>query len=255
MSSARLPVSAVIRKAAGKRKRGAGDMVLKTDSLRHGQLAFIGQLMSGASHEFKNHLAIIRELAGLLADLLAAEGSVTAVNNERYSKIIADIDQRTLMAAEMCRFLSRFSHRMDQPVCSFDVNEILREEIYLLNRFARLKMITLDFNPQSDLPALINNPSLLQFAVFRILTPLFKCLEKNSQLLVSTSAAQDGGVRIGIHCKGAVKDAHPEQFFPPDKDLSAAIEHLGADLDSSFPSLPLGLPEIGMTVPSIRSAE
>ena len=40
------------------------------ERLREMQLACIGKLMAGLSHEFKNHWAIIKELNGLIEDLL-----------------------------------------------------------------------------------------------------------------------------------------------------------------------------------------
>ena len=88
----------------------------RNNRLREMQLAFIGKLMAGLSHEFKNHLAIIKELNGLIEDLLMLEEPGESANSERYKKITSGINERIAQAAEMCRFLSGFSHRMDQPL-------------------------------------------------------------------------------------------------------------------------------------------
>ena len=55
--------------------------------LREMQLASIGKLMAGLSHEFKNHLAIIKELNGLIEDLLLLEEPGQSPDSERYKKI------------------------------------------------------------------------------------------------------------------------------------------------------------------------
>jgi signal transduction histidine kinase len=231
-------------------KSGGKLMGSADDALRGKQLAFIGQMMAGVSHEFKNHLAIIRELGGLLSDLLMVEtpSSSSSGSQERLRKIAADIEERTLMAAEMCRYLSRFSHRLDQTICTFDLNEVIAEELYLLNRFARLKMIALDFNPQGDLPPLSNNPSLLQFAIFGLITSFFASLEKNGRILVSASATPSQA-RITIRGEGPRKDLAVDQILP---ELADAIAGLGATLDATTS---LSAAEFIMSMPLVISEE
>ena len=45
------------------------------ERFRELQLAYLGKLMAGLSHELKNHLAIIKESNGLIEDLLSLEES------------------------------------------------------------------------------------------------------------------------------------------------------------------------------------
>lgn len=164
--------------------------------LRNLQLKFIGKLMAGVSHEFKNHLAIINESNGLIDDLLQIE-NLSPQNQERFLKITKAIEDRVAQAALMSRHVNSFSHRMDDPCSSFDVNDVLREEISLLQRFARQLNTHLEMQPGQDLPAIYNNPSLFQFVVFCLLEPTLDQAGPDSHILISTEK-QEAAVKITV---------------------------------------------------------
>ena len=198
----------------------------KKDRLRAMQLAFVGKLLAGLSHEFKNHLAIIKELNGLIEDLLLLEEPGQSANSERYIKIITGINERIGQAAEMCRFLSGFSHRMDQPHSSLSVTDVLEEKIYLLRRFAQQKQVDLISSFDEDLPAIFNDPSLLQFAVFCIIWPALELLEAGGRILISVSR-KDESVEIAIKLEGTM--VKPEGGTPWEDMLPEVLQILGAE--------------------------
>ena len=199
----------------------------KMDRLRKMQLAFVGKLMAGLSHEFKNHLAIIKELNGLIEDLLLLEEPGQSANSERYKKIISGINERIAQAAEMCRFLSGFSHRMDQPLSSLSVTDVLQEKIYLLRRFARQKQVDLISSFDEDLPAIYNDPSLLQFAIFCIVWPALELMVQGGRILITVVRTGDS-VEIVVNLAGAMK--RPEDETPWEDMLPDVLQILGADL-------------------------
>ncbi len=172
--------------------------------LREMQLAFVGKLMAGLSHEFKNHLAIIKELNGLIEDLILLEEPEKPIKRERLQENIAGVNQRIAQAAEMCRFLSGFAHRMDQPLSSFSVTEVLQEAIYLLRRFAWQKQVNLDAVFGDDAPVIFNDPALLQFALFCIVWPALASLDKEGRILVEISR-QGAAVEVVVNFVGEMK--------------------------------------------------
>jgi len=197
------------------------------DRLRKMQLAFVGKLMAGLSHEFKNHLAIIKELNGLIEDLLLLEEPEQRTNSERYKKIISGINERIAQAAEMCRFLSGFSHRMDQPLSLLSVTDVLQEKIYLLRRFARQKQVDLFASFEEDLPVIYNDPSLLQFAFFCIIWPALELMGEGDRISI-TGARKGESVEIVVTLAGAMK--RPEDDTPWEDMLPEVLQILGADL-------------------------
>lgn len=196
--------------------------------MREEQLAFIGRMMAGVSHDFKNHLAIIRELNGLIGDMLELEPEKSA-KHARYKKIIGDIDERVERAAEMCRYLSGFSHRMDQALSSFSVNDVLREALFLLQRTARQKQVALDSSLGEELPAIFSDPALLQFACYFIIRPALESLAKDGRVLVSTSG-EGGGIRITITMEGERRSRGEGPAPAPGELLAGLAQELNAQV-------------------------
>jgi C4-dicarboxylate-specific signal transduction histidine kinase len=198
------------------------------ESLREMQLACIGKLMASISHEFKNHLAIIKESCGLVEDLLLFEDSERPTNSGRYKKIIAGVNDRIAQAAEMCRYLSGFSHRMDQPLSSFNLGEVLQEEVYLLQRLARQKQVDLIFADTAGVPPVYSNPSLLQFAVFCLVFPALESLERQGRITIAP-ARPGASVAVVVTCGGTLKITGDENQW---RTMMPEILHLlGAELD------------------------
>jgi nitrogen-specific signal transduction histidine kinase len=219
------------------------------ERLREMQLAFIGKLMAGLSHEFKNHLAIIKELNGLIEDLLILEVPGQSVNSERFKKIIPGINERIAQAAEMCRVLSGFSHRMDQPLSSINVSDVLQEEIYLLRRFAQQKQVHIESLFDDDLPAIFNNPSLLQFAVFCVVWPTLELLEKGGRIVI-TGTGKNQSVEITAILEGKME--RPENDTPWEAMLPQVLEILGAEFSHRINED--GNEDVAITISSIENS-
>ena len=220
----------------------------KKDRLREMQLAFVGKLMAGLSHEFKNHLAIIKELNGLIEDLLLLEEPGQSSNSERYKKIISGINERIAQAAEMCRFLSGFSHRMDQPLSSLSVTDVLEEKIYLLRRFAQQKQVELISSFDEDLPAIFNDPSLLQFAIFCIVWPALELLEPGGRISIKV-IRKGQSVEILVRLEGTMQ--RPEDNTPWEDMLPEVLQMLGAELSRRIDQD--GNEEVAVTISSIEN--
>ena len=219
----------------------------RNNRLREMQLAFIGKLMAGLSHEFKNHLAIIKELNGLIEDLLVLEEPGQSAKSERYKKITSGINERIAQASEMCRFLSGFSHRMDQPLSSLSVTDVLQEKIYLLHRFAMQKQVDLVSSFDEELPVIFNDPSLLQFAIFCIIWPALELLEPGNQILIKV-VGKNHSVEIYVNIKGKIKRI--ENNTPWEDMLPDVLQILGAGLSRRVDQD--GNEEVVVTVSSIE---
>lgn len=156
------------------------------NTLRDSQLASLGKLLAGYTHELKNHLAIINESSGLMGDLLDMSGGEDDKTRQRFKKIIATISVRISQANSMAKILNNLAHHMDLPSSVFHVNTLLLDELALIERFARLKSISFDRNLQEDLPSIFNNPSLLQFILFSLVSDLLGRLDSDSTIKFST---------------------------------------------------------------------
>ncbi len=173
--------------------------------LRDSQLAALGKLLAGYTHELKNHLAIINESSGLMDDLLEMSEGGDDKLHERFKKIIVTIGERISQANTMAMYLNRVAHRMDVPASTFNVNDLLIEELALMNRFAAMKQISFELNLQEDIPSVYNNPSLLQFMIFSLVNELLETLESGSAIRFFSSMREQN-IEIIIVSDGAVSN-------------------------------------------------
>ena len=172
----------------------------KEQDLRSLQLNFIGKIIASFTHETKNHLAIIKESAGLIGDLLKL-GKSSKSESQQYFEIIGSIEEQIERATKQFRYLNRFAHRMDMQLAQVNVNDCLEDLIALLQRVANQRKITLEQDFQRDLPSLYTDPSMLQFLVFCSIENKIARLDKNTKIMLKTSHA-DGSVTIRISAQG-----------------------------------------------------
>ena len=154
--------------------------------LRDSQLASLGKMLAGYSHELKNHLAIINESAGLMDDLLEMGSIDDEQSVQRFKRSISLICERINQADTMAKYMNGFAHKMDVPVSNFDVNELLIEELAFLDRFFWIKSASLHKELQPDLPAVSNNPSLLQFVIFTYIHRIIAVIDSGGEITLTS---------------------------------------------------------------------
>ncbi|WP_041916383.1 sensor histidine kinase [Desulfocapsa sulfexigens] len=167
------------------------------NSIRQEQIESFGRLMAGFAHDMKNHLGIIRESNGLMGDILemgVLGGDAKML--ERLKKSIDAIERRVVISANMMHHLSGLAHRPDHPFSSFLINDVIKEEYVFLERFSRLKQINIVMELQEMLPAVYNDPSLLQHVVYRIYSQCLELLESGQSLSIVTEVEGNRAVLV-----------------------------------------------------------
>ncbi len=104
---------------------------------------FIGTITASATHEMRNVLAIVKESAGLIEDLVHASSRAGgAPHGDRILKATGRIDAQVARGAEIVTRLNRFAHSMDGGRERVDLAEEVREVAFLSQRLARTKCHT-----------------------------------------------------------------------------------------------------------------
>ena len=170
------------------------------ENLRLLHLRFIGKILAGFTHEVKNYLAIIKESAGLMEDLIKL-GKTSASDSGQNLEIIHLIEEQIEKANVLFRYLNRFAHRMDDQLATFNINESLEELIALVTRFANQKKITIEKDFHESMPSFNSNPSLLQFVVYSALEEKIRNLDNNSKITIQTGV-DENSVRIRLVSEG-----------------------------------------------------
>jgi nitrogen-specific signal transduction histidine kinase len=196
--------------------------------LRVSQLSFIGNILAGFTHEIKNYIAIIKESAGLMGDMIKLEKK-SKNEPQEYLEIIHSIEEQIEKTNDLFRYLNRFSHRMDNELSTFNVNETMEELIALLTRSANQRKISIEKDFQKDILPMNNNPSMLQFLVFHFLEEKITKLDKNSRLIIKTESA-NGSTVIRIIPKGNLLDADKEKGYLPYEIQDKVVRQLGGNI-------------------------
>ncbi len=147
--------------------------------------AFMGRITAGVTHELKNVLAIIKESAGLMQDLLALSGDAQFPLREKFSKVLSNIGDQVVRGVDLASRLNTFSHLPDETSSGLDLNEVAVQVVFLSQRFARLKGISLNVQPHERSVIIVTDPLKIQML-------LFQCVE----LLVNIVGA---GATITLH--------------------------------------------------------
>ena len=198
--------------------------------LRFLQLRFIGKILAGFTHESKNYLAIIKESAGLIDDMIKLGKSGEEASGQ-FLEIIHSIEEQIERSTGLFKYLNRFSHRMDTQLSAFNCNEALEELMALVNRFANQKRIELAKDFQQDLPQIYGNPSMIQFLVFSFLEEIIKTLDKNSRIIIKTGTA-NGSVMIKIITDGNLLEVEREKEEFPYETYNTVLTQLEGKITS-----------------------
>lgn len=220
----------------------------KENELRGLQLEFCGRLLAGFTHDLKNHLAIIKESNGLISDMIAMGMISDEMLVSKLQRVVNSIQGRVGQATDMATHLNGFAHRLDTPVSMFQINDLLTEELTFLRRFARLREIELAINLGDGLPVIHNNPSLVQYVVFKLFTMSLKKLKNRSAIAVTTGAAH-GGISITIQLSGE-KESFARLL---DDETTAALADALAKLAGKVEERDTGTdkPVLSFSIPSL----
>jgi C4-dicarboxylate-specific signal transduction histidine kinase len=130
------------------------------------EVAFLGRITAAFTHEMKNVLAIIKESAGLMEDLLSLGQETAFPYRERFVRCLTSIQAQTKRGVELSGRLNRLAHSPDEEVARVDLNDILDQVIILSGRMARLKGVSLQLHPHGEPLNVVLSPLRLQMVVF-----------------------------------------------------------------------------------------
>lgn len=212
----------------------------KEHDLRTLQLSYIGKILSSLTHEIKNHLAFIKESAGLIGDLIESKKSLAKQDLQQSLDILRSIEDQIKKTSELCTYLNRLAHRMDKPVSTFSVNESLEELLVLLTKLASQKRISLERDFHRDIPTIYNDPATLQFLVFCVIEEKLKKLDKNGSITVKTGHSS-GSIKIEVIAKGSLMET-VEEGICPSEIHRLVINQLGGSISEKVEETAITLP-------------
>ena len=106
---------------------------------RYPEAAFLSAMTTSTTHEARNVLAIIKESAGLVEDLVQVYGARGNLDLEKVTRALERIDSQVKRGADLLTTLNRLAHTLDQDLSRVELNQEVEQLVRLSQRFARQK--------------------------------------------------------------------------------------------------------------------
>lgn len=195
---------------------------------------FIGRITASATHEMRNVLAIVKESAGLIEDLVhASSRSGGTPYGDRILKATGRIDAQVARGAEIVTRLNRFAHSADASGGRVDLAEEAREVAFLAQRHARAKSQALEARTTGGPVWLSANSLHVQMGLFEAVAFCLGDLPEGATLEVRVDG-EANGARADLAGTAQAGVSLPRPSQSPDwHGLEARLGELGIGLQAS----------------------
>ena len=197
---------------------------------QHPEAAFLAAMTASATHEVRNVLAIIKESAGLVEDLVRVFGQRGTLNEEKISQAVGRIEAQVKRGADLLTNLNRLSHTLDQDLDRVELAREAEQVVFLSQRFARkgghqVRLGEADPGCQATV-----NPIRLHMTLFAAMECCLEELPEGSTVTVVVRKGQGEEVVEYLGSwEGAGEAAMPSEFEGW-SDVARLAESLGASV-------------------------
>lgn len=134
------------------------------------EIAFIGKITAGVTHEINNALASIKEISGLMEDLISMSSTESFPHQEKFLKVLPKIQEQVQRSVKLTTQLNKFSHLADEHTAQVELNDFIKHLVFLTQRFARIKNVELQYQPVDQVVNFNTIPIQLQMALYNCIT-------------------------------------------------------------------------------------
>ena len=197
------------------------------------EAAFIAKITASTTHEIRNVLAIIKESAGLIGDLVHASSEARPLNQDRVIRAIDRVDAQITRGADLLTNLNRFAHSLDHVTEQVDLNLEADQVAPLCERFARQKGHTVEVEHGADGLSVELNALYLHMAFCSAVDCCLEGMDEPGTVWMRTGKA---GEVVSVEFTGEVGDAPAPS--PPSAAtnwgiLEGLVQELGATVEPS----------------------
>ncbi len=196
------------------------------------EAAFIGKITAAATHEIRNTLAIIKESAGLVDDLVRMSGADGAIDRERVLQALGRIEAQVGRGADIVTHLNRVAHSPDHDLQAVDLEEEVRQIAFHARRAARRKsQVVTAQAAETPGPPLRAVPIHVQMALYATVEACLERLEEGAEIELR---ADGGGDPPSVHLTSSTNGADALAGDPEGwNGLNDVLKRLGVSLESS----------------------
>ncbi len=175
------------------------------------KMAAIGRLAAGIAHEINNPAAIINNEAGWMSDLMKdniKDGSKFDYNE--FQKSIQQIKKQVDRCKNITSRLLGFSRRVGEGTEPVNINQLIDEAIFFLEKEAKHENIEIKRNYQIDLPLWYGNASQIEQVFLNIITNAMDSIHGRGNITLITRKVNNS-IEISIRDTGS---GIPKEYLP-----------------------------------------
>ncbi len=139
------------------------------------KLSSIGRLAAGVAHEVNNPMAIIKEKAGLMEDLIQLNPNFP--QRDKFLGLVQAITHSVDRCRSITHRLLGFAKRMEVKIEVLDLNEVIKETLGFLEKEALHRNINLQLHLAPDLARIASDRGQLQQVFLNILNNAFAAVK------------------------------------------------------------------------------
>jgi C4-dicarboxylate-specific signal transduction histidine kinase len=197
---------------------------------RYPEAAFLSTVTGGVTHEMRNVLAIIKESAGLLGDMVSLHAEGRALDPDRLRRAVDRVDAQVKRGASILAALNRISHAIDEDIATLDLDEELRQVVFLSRRKARICGLVLQNAEPTGKSHVRASPLRLQMALFSTLDRCIETLPEGTTIVSRVHAEMEN---VSVEFRGEpdpgsqpIPGANHDRW----QEIQAWVSAVGGDL-------------------------
>jgi len=188
---------------------------------RYPEAAFLAAMTASATHEVRNVLAIIKESAGLIEDLVLVFQKRGTIDQEKVNRAVARIETQVKRGADLLTNLNRLSHTLDEDEAGVELNQELEQVVFLSQRFARKRGHEVVAESRNGDCLLVVNPLRLHMALFAGMECCLEELPEGSTITVGAHRGKDGPV---VEYRGTIQGGEASGIEAPSEAWQSLVQ-------------------------------
>ena len=161
---------------------------------------FLGKVTAVVTHDLQNVIAIIKETAGLMEDILLMNQGKESPFLEKFQKSLTTIKNQTIRGAVLIRNLNAFAHSPDYEEKEIDIVATSRMLSALIERKCKSSEVSIH-TESSPLPAMIRTqPVRFEMALLAAIEIVMGWTKKGGRLTIVPEMKETGAfIKISGH--------------------------------------------------------
>lgn len=159
---------------------------LDANLMQSSKMAALGKLAAGVAHELNNPLALIKESAGWLKDLLEEEQPDNILNFKEITKTVNKIDVHVERAKSVTHRMLGFGRRFEPVQEDTDLNKVAEQTLSFLENEALHRNISIEKDYLENLPSIKSDTTQIQQVILNIADNAIDAAGKNGTVRMKT---------------------------------------------------------------------